>query len=64
MYNAPIVASMIGGITVNVSGPCFRQNDVVKAVFDEYAVDCIKVIVLIYFKCLNMTERKYRGKNE
>jgi len=43
MYTAPIVASMIGGITVNVSGPCFRQNDVVKVVFDEYAVDCIKV---------------------
>lgn len=34
---------MIGGILVNVSGPCLRGGDVVKVVFDEYAVDCVRV---------------------
>lgn len=43
MYTAPIGAMMLGGVTVNVSGPCFRPGDVVKAIFDEYSVDCIKV---------------------
>lgn len=43
MTTAPIAASMIGGVLVNVSGPCLRAGDVVKVVFDEYAVDCIRL---------------------
>lgn len=43
MYTAPIVATMLGGVTVNVSGPCLRPEDVVKVIFDEYSVDCVKV---------------------
>ncbi len=43
MTSAPIAATMLGGITVNVSGPCFRRGDIVKVIFDEYKVDCVKV---------------------
>ena len=40
MTTAPIAASMIGGVYVNVSGPCLREGDVVRVVFDEYHVNC------------------------
>uniref|UniRef100_A0A914ZDB4 NIDO domain-containing protein n=1 Tax=Panagrolaimus superbus TaxID=310955 RepID=A0A914ZDB4_9BILA len=43
MTTAPIAASMIGGVYVNVSGPCLRAGDVVKVIFDEYQVDCIRL---------------------
>lgn len=47
MTTAPIAASMIGGILVNVSGPCLRAGDVVKVIFDEYQVDCVRVRQLL-----------------
>ena len=34
MTTAPIAASMIGGVLVNVSGPCLRGGDVVKVIFE------------------------------
>ena len=43
MYTAPIAASMLGGVYVNVSGPCLRGGDVVKVIFDEFEIDCIRV---------------------
>ncbi|CAD5214530.1 unnamed protein product [Bursaphelenchus okinawaensis] len=43
MTTAPIAASMIGGTLVNVTGPCLRGGDVIKVVFDEYLVDCVRL---------------------
>ncbi|ETN86795.1 hypothetical protein NECAME_16110 [Necator americanus] len=43
LTTAPIAATMIGGVYVNVSGPCLRGGDVVKVIFDEYQVDCIRL---------------------
>uniref|UniRef100_A0AC35TMA4 AMOP domain-containing protein n=1 Tax=Rhabditophanes sp. KR3021 TaxID=114890 RepID=A0AC35TMA4_9BILA len=40
MTTSPIAASMIGGMLVNVSGPCLRPGDVPKVIFDEYEVSC------------------------
>lgn len=40
MYTAPTEASMLGGITVNVSGPCIRPGDNVVVVFDEFVTNC------------------------
>ncbi|KIH44466.1 hypothetical protein ANCDUO_25508 [Ancylostoma duodenale] len=42
LTTAPIAATMIGGVYVNVSGPCLRGGDVVKVIFDEYQVDCVR----------------------
>ncbi|KAK6025664.1 AMOP domain protein [Ostertagia ostertagi] len=43
LTTAPIAATMIGGVYVNVSGPCLRGGDVVKVIFDEYQVDCVRI---------------------
>ncbi|EPB77953.1 AMOP domain protein [Ancylostoma ceylanicum] len=43
LTTAPIAATMIGGVYVNVSGPCLRGGDVVKVIFDEYQVDCVRL---------------------
>ncbi len=37
---APNRATMLGGLSVNVSGPCFRDGDQVVVLFDEFEVNC------------------------
>lgn len=59
LTTAPIAASMIGGVYVNVSGPCLREGDVVKVVFDEYQVDCIK-LSMIRSQCILPVNTMFR----
>lgn len=40
MTVAPDRATMLGGLAVNVSGPCFRPTDTVVVLFDEFLVNC------------------------
>uniref|UniRef100_A0A914BXE3 Uncharacterized protein n=1 Tax=Acrobeloides nanus TaxID=290746 RepID=A0A914BXE3_9BILA len=50
---------MIGGVLVNVSGPCLRGGDVVKVIFDEYQVDCV-ILNMIRAQCVLPVNRMYR----
>lgn len=43
MVVSPQGGAMQGGIAVNISGPCLRQGDFVKAVFENWPVDCVRV---------------------
>lgn len=44
--------SMLGGHAINVSGPCFKENDIIKLQLEEVIVDCQRVSVLISVKCV------------
>uniref|UniRef100_A0A0N5BZK0 AMOP domain protein n=1 Tax=Strongyloides papillosus TaxID=174720 RepID=A0A0N5BZK0_STREA len=59
MTTAPIAASMIGGVLVNVSGPCLRSGDVVKVIFDEYQVDCER-LSMIRAQCILPVNKMFR----
>uniref|UniRef100_A0A914C1P0 NIDO domain-containing protein n=2 Tax=Acrobeloides nanus TaxID=290746 RepID=A0A914C1P0_9BILA len=59
MVTSPIAATMIGGVLVNVSGPCLRGGDVVKVIFDEYQVDCV-ILNMIRAQCVLPVNRMYR----
>lgn len=59
MTTAPIAASMIGGVYINVSGPCLRAGDVVKVIFDEYQVDCIR-LSMIRAQCILPVNRMFK----
>ncbi|KAI6197755.1 hypothetical protein M3Y94_01262500 [Aphelenchoides besseyi] len=59
MTTAPIAATMIGGTLVNVSGPCLRSGDIVKVVFDEYHVDCIR-LNMIRAQCVLPVNRIFK----
>lgn len=43
MTTSPTEACMIGGLVVNVSGPCIRPGDSVVVLFDEYTVSCKEI---------------------
>lgn len=43
MTVAPDRATMLGGLAVNVSGPCFRAADNVVVLFDEFLISCRKL---------------------
>lgn len=43
MTTSPTETSMLGGMVVNVSGPCIRPGDSVVVLFDEYTVSCKEV---------------------
>lgn len=36
-------ATMLGGFALNMTGPCFRETDVIKFQIDELTIDCQRV---------------------
>ena len=44
----PTVGPMLGGVEVNVSGPCFhRPHERIKAKFGDIVVECMRVNMMI-----------------
>uniref|UniRef100_A0A0K0F7J0 Protein mesh (inferred by orthology to a D. melanogaster protein) n=1 Tax=Strongyloides venezuelensis TaxID=75913 RepID=A0A0K0F7J0_STRVS len=39
--------NMLGGISLNVSGPCYRPFDIIKLQFDEITLDCERIDMVI-----------------
>jgi len=51
MTLAPARATMLGGLAVNVSGPCLKLTDSVVVLFDEFTVTC-KVLSIHRARCM------------